>query len=227
MKGLIIKDFMAVRTALPTLSVMLLLPLLIVIPMAAISGGLAVQTLCVCLTALLCIINSVVGMSFGSYDEQCGWNTFGCALPVSRTQTVLARYGAGLLLLGASLGILLTMQILCFIFTGEQIVWYYPAVLIILTLLTEGIMTPVIYLFGAQIGGYIFAALFMLAGIGGTALGRSRTMEMSDEAFDAMIENGLQTHLFAKAAALTVLGSMILYVLSVPLSIHIFKKKEF
>ena len=214
------------RTALPTLSVMLLLPLLIVIPMAAISGGLAVQTLCVCVTALLCIINSVVGMSFGSYDEQCGWNTFGCALPVSRAQTVLARYGAGLLLLGASLGILLTAQILCFIFTGEQIVWYYPAVLIILTLLTEGVMTPVIYQFGAQIGGYIFAALFMLAGIGGTAF-RSRTLEMSDEAFDAMIENGLQTHLFAKAAALTVLGSMILYVLSVPLSIHIFKKKEF
>lgn len=233
MKGLVIKDLLSMRTALPLLVVMLCVPMLIaVIPAAVgaqtVSAG-VLSVLYVAFAGMVCILNVVTSLSFASYDEQCGWDTFGAALPVSRAKVVLARYGAGALLLLGSVAALLLVQFFCLIGVGQPMDGYSPAAIVMICLTVEGVMHPIMYRFGAQIGGYIFAGTAMLFGLGMTALGRymGEMSEMSEEEIDALIEQALSGHYFAIAAVIGVAVSAVLYGLSILLSVRIYQKKEF
>lgn len=225
MKGLVLKDLLSARTALPTLVVLLLLP----ISMMAVLGADGSMVILGIFVGILCTMNMVVALSFGSYDEQCGWDSFGGALPFSRKQIVLARYGADLILLLVSLLVVLVTQLVCLLIAGQPFIWYYPAVLVMFCLLTEALMNPVIYKFGAQKAGYIIAGISMAIGLGGSALGHwaGEQIAHSDEAVDAVLDNILESGILSVTMLLGVVGCVILFGLSILLSIAIYQKKEF
>lgn len=225
MKGFIKKDFLLIRTLLPVLVILLILAVWIA-GLLGTTGAPIVGILPGIMTAMLCMLTLLTGMSFAGRDEQCGWDSFAAALPVSRRQIVLARYATDLLLLLIALTLLLAVQILSLLLDGGFSP-VYDAVLAAVSLSVMGIMTPLIYRFGAQIGSYIFTGFSMLLGVGVPLLTQGLGGNMTDEQIDAMVENALRTGVFLRAAVIAVAASALLYALSALLSVRIYQKKQF
>lgn len=232
MKGLILKDLLAAKAA-TTLAGILIFVFVLLAAFLTVGGedllSAVVMGLCVVLLGIFCIMNMMITMSFGSYDDQCGWDSFGNVLPVSRKQIVLARYGTDLLLMAVSLILLLVVQLICRIGTGYPIVWYFPALLVMVYLAMVAVMNPIIYKFGAQKAGYIVAGVYMAIGLGATALGNwaGEQVSHSDEAVDAVLDNILDSGILPVIMLLGLVVCVILFGLSILLSIRIYQKKEF
>lgn len=234
MKGLIQKDLLAAKSALMAFGGILLVVFILPVVFLTVSGESLLSEgvmgiFCVALLGIFCMVNMVVTMNFGGYDDQCGWDSFGNALPVSRAKIVLARYSADLLLTAASLAVLLVVQLIYRIGGGQPIVWYFPALLVMVCLIMVAVMNPIVYKFGAQKAGYIVAGLYMAIGLGSTALGNwaGEQVSHSDEAVDAVLDNMLDSGILPAATLLGLAVCMILYGLSILLSMRIYQKKEF
>lgn len=226
MKGLILKDLLSVKSTFAALIFMLCIPLLICVLVAILGMSIAAIAI-ISVTAILGLMNMVIATNFGTYDESCGLDSFTVAFPVSRTKIVLARYCSNLLVMFFSSLIIFIVQIICFVSEGVPLTTMYHAVYIIFMLLGYAIINPIIYKFGAQIGGYIISGTIALLGLCVTAVGNILDENISDGAIDAMLEiilsgNNLQLVMIFGFAI-----CVMLFVLSMLISILIYKRKDF
>ena len=250
MKGLIYKDLLSLKQILITMAA------LSVFYVALGTMGSDSEGVVNYFPMLALIINMMASLSCGGYDEQCGWDSFGSALPVSRAQIVLARYGMNLIV------ILLTTVMVIVSEFAYHLVWHsgisaaailYP---IVVSLGYLAITNPIIYKFGANKGRWMIVAILVIpmvlfaAGIiflfttgdieevsfSDTSVSWSdQALVEDEEEYDIEINvddyldnvgNYLETHSVPLSVGLVTVSGG-LYALSALLSISIYKKKEF
>lgn len=171
MTGLILKDFLILRKSLRSY-----LSVLIVYAAIAFTGVWTADILGV----LSVVTVMMLPMNVFAYDKQCQWDTYGLALPVSRTRTVAARYVCVLLLCLFSIGLTAIFGVALFaVGRVEEPVEFMVtcSVMGLMSVLVNAIMLPFLYKFGPErarmmflgiMGGVVLliaAILFPLGGL--------------------------------------------------------------
>ena len=171
MTGLILKDFLILRKSLRSY-----LSVLIVYAAIAFTGVWTADILGV----LSVVTVMMLPMNVFAYDKQCQWDTYGLALPVSRTKTVAARYVCVLLLCLFSIGLTAIFGVALFaVGRVEEPVEFMVtcSVMGLMSVLVNAIMLPFLYKFGPErarmmflgiMGGIVLliaAVLFPLGGL--------------------------------------------------------------
>ena len=113
MKGIITKDLLGLKQIGLTMGVLMLFYLLLgFLSMKDSDGGMSYFSI------MALVINVMVPLSCAGYDEQCGWDSFGAALPVGRNQIVVCRYLVGLIVMGFTTLIVLLANLVFAAFGG-------------------------------------------------------------------------------------------------------------
>lgn len=197
MKGLLLKDFLGMRSYLLTcFAVVLALLVLINLSGAQDAQGFTVGC-CALVGGMMC------PASF-SYDHKSGWDGFVLALPYTKKQVVLSKYLFGLLVMGAcvSVGLLfnLVFYMLGLVSFGKESFTVAVSV-ICATVILIGIGMPMIYKFGAEKG----QTIIMLVCVAGFMLLARSVMEMQKAGLSGLL--GMVVLLLPIIAAATVIGS--------------------
>ena len=208
MKGLLRKDiYMAAkyyRAVFGMVAVFLLL-------MIFVDGSLLFLTYPVLLSGMLPV-------TLLSYDTHFKWEQYSGTLPYTRAQLVSAKYLMGLIFSGGVLLVCLVVLALRQILgDGFDLDAFLEAGLLcfVLGVATPVFLLPLAFKFGPEKGRVLFVVLIASLCGAGFALGQA------DFLSGLTIGNSV-------VAALAVVGvTLVLYLLSWRLSIHIYKKKEF
>lgn len=241
MKGLIYKDLLSLKQKVITMGVLAVF----YVALGALGGGSDGATNYFPMLAML--ISLMVSLNCAGYDEQCGWDTFGCALPVSRTQVVMARYGMNLLVMLVTTVMVVAAEFLYHAVYGNSIDIKEMLFPIAVSLIYVGITNPIIYKFGANKSRLILAAILLvftvsMAGLVMLLLALPDEGEVSfsdtsiswsneDFAEDAedVEEIDVGAYLENHSTPIMIGGATVgagVYALSMLLSISIYKKKE-
>lgn len=116
------------------------------------------------MAGFLAIMVSMLPFSIFAYDSAAKWDSYGLALPVSRSRTVAARYVTVLLLMAVSLALVMAVGVVMAA-VGKMPGWgeflASAAACMVFSLLINAIMLPLLYKFGSE------KARFMLFGVMG------------------------------------------------------------
>ena len=223
MKGLIIKDLLGLKQITVTIAILMGFYLF----MGFMSGGESNQV--GYFSIMVLVINAMIPLTCAGYDEQCGWDTFGGALPVSRAKTVAARYMNSLLTLAGSLALVLIADLIYTQVGGYQTnasAYLYPFAA---ATLYVSLMNPIIYRFGVQKSRIVMIIIVLIPTFVGIALlallNAGSHSEWLDAALDSVPEN-VFTQPDAGVVVCTVLVCAVIYALSMLLSFHIYQKKD-
>ena len=225
MKGLILKDLLGVKSTLVALSVMLCIPILMCVLGAILGVSIATMAI-VSATATLCLMSMIMAINFGAYDESCGLDSFAPAFPVNRTKIVMAPYCTDLLVMLVSSLIIFIVEIICLMSEGMPLAPEYPAVYVIFVLLISAITNPIIYKFGAQIGSYVISGIIALLGLFATAASNTLGDNISDKVIDAVLKTIFNRNTLNLAIISGLVICVIFFLLSMLISIFIYKKKD-
>lgn len=116
------------------------------------------------------LITSMIPVTLIAYDERSRWDIYCGALPYSRSQIVSSKYLIGLILLGTVWIFTVLSQSIAVIVSGGSL-WRdsagWLATLLAMGLLSESIIFPVIFKYGAEKGRivyYLIIVVFFAAG---------------------------------------------------------------
>lgn len=150
MKGLILKDFLCLRKS--ALSYLIVLAIYI----ALTAFGIWDTSF---FAAFMAMLVGMLPYTCFSYDHAAKWNLYGLALPVSRRQIVLARYGTVLIASLATVAIVLVFGAVMAILEADM-AWAECIVAATAALgfsmLLNAIMLPLLYHFGAERAKLVF-----------------------------------------------------------------------
>lgn len=160
MKGLILKDLLNLRKYMKSLLTMVLLFVVMGVAMS-------VPSMVAGVGIMFCMMVSLLAFS---YDESSKWDAYGLSLPVTRRQSVAAKYllALALIAVGTALGAglsLLTMALTGHIALDELVGTAVGTASA--GLLTVGLLFPFIYKFGVEKSRFIMILLFLVP-FGGT-----------------------------------------------------------
>lgn len=208
MLGLIKKDILMLKNNIKTI-------LLIAVIYLIFAQGQASQ-----IAFMLSFISIMVSMSSFSYDAYNHWDTFACALPKGRKNIVLAKYTSGIIMLLISsittiiLGLLLNIT-LSKVDIQELLIIVLISALIIIMI--ESLIYPFIFKFGIEKGRYIlFIGSFLIAGLGAYVLKSNIN-----------ISKGLTNILNNYWYIILPIIALLMLIISIMISLHIYKNKEF
>ena len=202
MKGLILKDFYAMRQQFKIYLVIFAFWLFLAFQdnNASFFGG---------MTAFFAVM---IPISAIAYDEQANWDKYALTMPVSRTQIVLSKY---------------ILTFLCILVCG---VLSFATSVIISKNMAESVMTTLMFMsIGLFFASFIFPAVFKL----GVEKGRMVLIGIAVVPTLLLIavsklnipkpDPALVERVFYLAPA----AAVVVVILSILLSVHIYKKKEF
>ena len=220
MKGIITKDLLGLKQLGLTMGVLMVFYLALGF-MNMKDGGITYFSI------MALVINVMVPLSCAGYDEQCGWDPFGAALPVSRNKIVACRYIVGLIVMGFTMAVVLAANLIFMAFGGETTGILGYLVPILITLFYIAIMTPIIYKFGVQKSRFIIIAVMILPALLLAALAMFMTDETSEEPTIVVtaMESLSEVPVLPAVIVMTFLAAAV-YVLSMILSMRIYSKKE-
>ena len=220
MKGLLLKDFFSLRS-----QGKLYLALLVFYVFFGISTKNISMT-----GAFMVLVSSMLPITCLSYDESCKWDRFALTMPVSRLQMVLGKYLLGLLLNLCTLVVVLPISILTAQISGNRLTGGdLPVSAIVLSTLAicgvglfmMAILLPVMFRFGVEKGRYVmltvFALCFMLP-----VLINGMGLQLSADLPEKV--SALPVWLFPVIAVAALAA---VWLLSITLSVCIYRKKEF
>lgn len=189
---------------------------------------------------LAMIVTMMIPLTCGGFDEQCDWDSFGNALPVSRTQVVAARYLVTLIVM-AFTGALAVLSVLVYR-------WLFHtqgnaadcAIPLVIAILYASISHPVVYKFGVNKARYITIALMILpllaiGGLIGSLMFFGEEVSPSDlavsasDAEEVIVDIDVGAFLEAHALPMALGGlvvALVIFGLSFLLSVAIYKKKN-
>lgn len=222
MKGIITKDLLGLKQVGLTMGILMLFYLFMGFMSMKDSGdGVSYFSI------MALVINVMVPLSCAGYDEQCGWDSFGAALPVSKSKIVACRYIVNLLVMGFTTLVVFLANMIFMAFGGTPTGLLGYLVPILITIFYISIMTPIIYKFGVQKSRFIIIAVMILpalliAGIG--MFMANNADEESSMLFDSM-EKLSSVPLIPAVILMTVVAAVI-FGLSMLLSMKIYNKKE-
>ncbi len=203
MKGLILKDFINLKKQSKVIGVLVVFYLLLAITTKNNSM----------FGAMMLILFAMMPITAISYDERANWDKYGLTMPVSRTEMVLSKYILGLILSSFALVLNFIVQILMgtemntenitivFVIFGVSIIFF-------------SLLLPIMFKFGVEKGRMLMILVLMLPTIIIMLLPEIVKTPPSEE----MITKALYALPFI---------IVIIYVLSIFISINIYNKKEF
>ncbi len=207
MKGLILKDMLCIRRYL---TYMLFLTL-IFCALAVSSNNLSI------ISGLGPALSMILILSVFTYDEQNHWTAFALSLPINRKEFVIARY---LFALFTSIAIILFSLVLTFVLNSifhsialEELIsmavgGFFAALLLI------ALSAPAAYKFGVEKGRYVLVIFFL-------------AFMLILVTFGDMIANITLPAISGMLLAIIFIGiALIIYSISIVLSIHIMNQKE-
>ncbi len=233
MKGLIIKDLYNLRKQL-VLYIIIGVIYSVIGVVAKDSGGSS-------FTGLILIFSAMLPITAVSYDERAKWDKYGLTMPVSRRETVAAKYLLGVILTAA--GALLSFAVgLLF---GADMTEYAAVVTMLagICFLYLSVLLPIVYKMGTEKARFIMLAVILLpfllimAGalyaknsvIGGTKIPENMLGNMSRataEISGVQAEAGMISELMAGILIFTAVSLVIMYI-SYRISVSIYRRKEF
>lgn len=222
MKGIITKDLLTLKQVALTMGLLMVFYLFLGFMSMKNDGGSMSY-----LSIMALVINVMVPLSCAGYDEQCGWDSFGAALPVSKNKIVVCRYLVNLIVMGFTTLVVFVGNMIFLAFGGHAAgaeAYVIPAVI---SLFYISLMTPIIYRFGVQKSRFIVIAVMLLPAmlLAGAAMFLSGTGE---EAPSALVDSAeaLTSISVLPAVIASVLIAAGLYALSMWISMRIYAKKE-
>ncbi len=155
----------------------------------------------------------VLPISVFSYDEHCKWDLYATALPMKKRDMVLEKYFLGISFIAVCVLINMGMS---FIFgSGKMEVMYISVVLCILALFMQIISFPIMFKFGSEKSRYASILVMLIPVI----------LIMMFEEYLPPLDNVLK-FIVEDGVVFVVGGTLILYILSLLLSIKIYENKE-
>lgn len=207
MKGLLIKDLLALKRQGRVLLVMLVFYVVYAAAFHNISM----------LSGMIVMMCAMMPITVMAYDEKCKWDKYALAMPIPRKTVVLSKYLFGILLDAAGVAAVIPVSIAISLFTKDLIVkdiLLTTAVVGGLALVFLALILPVLFKFGVEKG----RMLMMLAIFVPVAL----VMLVSKLGIQAPSAQTVKLLLVAAPAAVAVL-----LFASFKVSAAIYSKKEF
>lgn len=222
MKGIITKDLLGLKQIALTMGLLMVFYLALGFMNMKDSGGSMSY-----FSIMALVINVMIPLSCAGYDEQCDWDSFGAALPVSRKQIVTCRYIVNLLVIGFTTLVMLVGNILFKALGGSPsglAEYLFP---IVFSLLYIAVMTPIIYKFGVQKSRFIVIAVMVVPAMLIAAFCMFMATSRSEDSFPFMdaIETLSSVPAIPAAIGVAVIAVGV-YALSMLLSMKIYKNKE-
>jgi len=202
MKGLVLKDLLALKSIMKTI--------IFIIGIFMFSGIVSGNTFLVTYAA---VYAAIMPLNLMAYDESCRFNRFAQMLPVSATQLVTARYIAGLTVCLAAAFV----SVFALAISGNN--WAEGAITGIVVPMVYQIFTiPVMYKWGVEKSRYITMAAFFVPFV--------IIMFMDSEGALTDAVAALEKLPAAPLIAATMTVIAVMYICSVFLSVKIVKNKE-
>lgn len=223
MKGLIYKDIIALKQV--ALSIILIM--MFYIFLGFMSQDEANQASYFAVMAMM--MNMMVPLTCAGYDDQCGWDSFGGALPIGRAGTVVARYCTNLIVMMVSLMLILISDLISMAFGHSSMGAAAYVIPVAGAALYVSLFNPIIYKFGTQKSRFLaFIPALTIAALGAVISRIATSEDGGEEALeklDAMI-GFIGQHILAVTVC-TIAACATLFVLSMLLSISIYRNKDF
>jgi hypothetical protein len=207
MKGLILKDFIAIKKQCRVLILLALFYIVYSVAMKNISM----------FGVMISLISTMMAITTVSYDEYYKWDKYALSMPISRKSIVLSKYLLGFLADLVGIAVVLPISILIGVLTQKvDIVETLLMVLVFgATAMTFlAIVLPVFFKFGMEKGRLIMMAMIFLPTVLGLIISKSGIQPPSEAFLNVL-------------PYILVLAFVIVLVLSIQISIAIYNKKEF
>ena len=207
MKGLILKDFLSLKRQAKTFVVMLIL-------YAALG---LMQDNASILIGMITVIISILPVTAMAYDEQAKWERYALTLPLSRTQLVVSKYILALLLVIIGIVLGFGMSVAVTLLKGDSL---DVVTLVAVTLTCAGVgvfinsaLLPFLFKLGSEKARMLMMAIMILP----TVL------------IVIVAKMGLELNvtILKWMLLLAPVGLILMFVVSLFISIQIYKKKEF
>lgn len=202
MKGLLLKDLMNLKQQAKSISLVVIIWTII-----AITGNNASM-----IGGLVGILSALLPITALAYDEKAKWDKYALTMPVTREDMVLSKYVLSLSLsafagcLSLVLHLIITNNVMESLLTSGG---YMGAGILLFS-----IVLPLMFKYGVEKGRLLMLVIFLLPVIGGMAL-QHLQLPMPDP---AMLES---------LGYLLPIGIILILLLSVWVSMRIYRKKEF
>ncbi|MCI8631189.1 MAG: ABC-2 transporter permease [Firmicutes bacterium] len=225
MKGLIIKDFYNLRKQIVLY--------LIIGVLYSVIGAASTDTGGTSFTGFIMILSAMMPITAVSYDERAKWDKYGLTMPVSRKDTVAAKYILGLIFTVSGAVVSL---ITGFIF-GADMEEYLMVIAVIagVCFLYLSVLLPIVYKMGTEKARFIMIAVILLPVVlimAGASYFKKSTLSV------IKVPESDVLNLQEKAAAVTPSGltagflifiavSIVILYISYRISVSIYSRKEF
>ncbi|MHC1723073.1 MAG: ABC-2 transporter permease [Aminipila sp.] len=220
MKGLILKDFLSLKKQV--LPMLLFFSVYFFISIITKNSSF--------LTGVIMIFCAMLPMTALSFDDRAGFSKYALTMPVSRSTLVIGKYVMALILMGLGSIFSLLLNALIGNFTFMESLLSVAITMLIGSLMIS-ISLPPIFKFGVEKGRFIMIGIVMIIGfLGGfTVIGFGNgdaSMTIDDNGFslgskiDAFFNSNL---VFVAILAF----SALIFLISMGLSIAIYRKKDF
>ena len=203
MKGLIIKDFLNLKRQAKIIGVIVVFYFLL--SMTSKDSNM--------FGTMILFLFAMMPITAISYDERANWDKYGLTMPVSRADMVISKYILGLVL---STFVLILNFIVQFLLGTKMNTENIVAILAIfcISIVFFSVLLPIMFKFGVEKGRTVMLIVLMIPTILILLLPNVIKAPPSDD-------------LIIKALYALPLVTIIIYLLSILLSIKIYKKKEF
>ncbi len=205
MKGLILKDVFTLKKAFK--SYLILFVGYLAIDMMSESSALTLS--------IAFIISTMLPIATISYDEKCKWDKLVNTMPFSRRDIVYSKY---------LLGILLTAISLVAVFVISKIPFWERLASVIamglMCMIYQAFLIPALLKFGSERGRIIMMIILLVPFMAGGLLSKIVDFESMN------IGHFIDENIFVIAIVM-LLSAVLIYALSIALSVKIYSKKEF
>ncbi|MDL2234784.1 ABC-2 transporter permease [Christensenellaceae bacterium OttesenSCG-928-L17] len=206
MKGLFLKDLRLLKSTLRMLAVMFALMIgaqlySFSVEEAGLEGFHVLN--------VVYLVSSILSITTLAFDERSGWMRFALTTPLTRAKLVLSKYLLGLVF---PLGLMLVSSVFMLALSDFTLAVILPMFVLpmCMGLLMQAILLPLSFRFGTEKTRIL---MMIFAGGGATFLVSSNLLDMNLS--------------FLSNSALLLLGSLVLYAVSIAVSLQIYKKKDF
>lgn len=164
------------------------------------------------------LLLSIIPVSVISVDERFGWDKYMLTLPISKKDYVTSKYLFHIILMG--IGLIFTFAVSVLMKVDLISVSLLAAVLIVFSLIFNGILFPFMFRFGVAKGKIIYMAFMAAWGCIFGFLSSSFYVE------NIRINDLYQKYFSGGLLGIVVIFAAALYVLSMLISIKVYKKRD-
>ncbi len=207
MKGLLLKDLFTLRKQ----GKVYLLLIVFYLFYSIVTKNVSMMS---AMIAMLCAIAPITTLA---YDENCKWDRYALSMPISKKMMVLSKYVFGLLLILISMVIVAPLSMVVVTYTGEMA--FKPAFIILLmvnaiAVLFISVLLPLLFKFGVEKGRLLMFVIFFIPMAFVYIYKKTNLGLPSKETLTSL-------------GYLSPLLLLIIFLISIAISIRIYEKKEF